>query len=162
MEIWLGIIATIVSVLSLLGFGVVAKLFWEDRHRRKIQNTEEVKQLIKFEKQEEIRHVFREEIQPVSKTVDEIKALSSINARGTLTLLRDRMKMSLNYCKCQGWATSSDKANWLELYNTYKMMGGNHFVEYVDQWKQEMETIPLDDEEHKNKSKTARNKIISE
>jgi len=31
----------------------------------------------------------------------------------------------------------------MELYNTYKSLGGNHFKEYVNAWKQELEDLPL-------------------
>ena len=84
-------------------------------------------------------------------TIDQIKAQTTLTSTGTLTLLRDRMKTSLNFCRKQKWACSSDKANWFELYNTYKTMGGNHFKEYVDQWKQEMESLPSEEEYRKIK-----------
>jgi len=155
---WYQIASTIISILSLLGFGVVMKFFWEDQRAKRIQNSEEAKKRAKAEKQAETREVFREEVQPLIETMDQIKALAMITSTGTITLLRDRMKSALNFCKIQGWASSSDKANWFELYNTYKTLGGNHFKEYVDQWKQEMESLPTEDEYKKNKLKNTRKK----
>jgi hypothetical protein len=52
------------------------------------------------------------------------------------------MKKSLDYCKRQGFAGASDRANWHELYNTYKKLGGNHFKEFVDAWKEEFDALP--------------------
>lgn len=149
------IISSIIAALSLLGFGVVMRLFWEDKHAKKLENTEEAKKRAKAEKQAETREVLREEIRPLMIIIDEIKATTSMTSVGTLTLLRDRMKSSLNCYRTQGWASSSDKANWFELYNTYKNMGGNHFKEYVDQWKQEIENIQSEEEYKKIKAAKA-------
>lgn len=148
--IW-NILSITITVLTFLGFGVVIKYFWEDRRTKRIQNSEETKKREKEEKQDEIREVIREEILPMRITIDQIKAQTTLTSTGTLTLLRDRMKTSLNFCRKQKWACSSDKANWFELYNTYKTMGGNHFKEYVDQWKQEMESLPSEEEYRKIK-----------
>lgn len=148
--VW-NILSIVITVLTFLGFGVVTKYFWEDRRTKRLQNSEETKQREKEEKQDEIREVIREEILPMKTTIDQIKAQTTLTSTGTLTLLRDRMKTSLNFCRKQKWASSSDKANWFELYNTYKTMGGNHFKEYVDQWKQEMESLPSEEEYIKRK-----------
>lgn len=152
---WYELLTSIISMLTVLGFGIVMKYFWEDKRAKKIQNTEEAKQRAQSERQEETREVFREEMQPLIETIEQIKNLSTVTSTGTLTLLRDRMKTALNAYKKQGWASSSDKANWFELYNTYKTMGGNHFKEYVDQWKQEVETLSCEKEykEYKNNKK---------
>jgi len=157
---WLEVVTIIISTLTLLGFGVVMKQYWEDKHARKVQNSEEVKQRAKTEKQEETREVFREEMAPLIQTIDQIKAMVIVTSAGTVTLLRDRMKTSLGFCKKQKWASSSDKANWIELYNTYKTMGGNHFREYVDQWKQQMEMLPSEEEYNEAKRKKSRTEKI--
>lgn len=148
--IW-NVLSITISVLTFLGFGVVIKYFWEDKRTKRIQNSEETKKREKEEKQEEIREAIKAEIQPMIVTIDQIKAQTTLTSTGTLTLLRDRMKTSLNFCRKQKWASSSDRANWFELYNTYKTMGGNHFKEYVDQWKQEMESFPSEEEYMKRK-----------
>lgn len=157
---WYQIVTIIISALSFLGFGVVTRYFWEDKRAKKIQNSEEAKKRAKAEKQEETREVIREEIRPLMLNIEQVKATTSLTSTGTLTLLRDRMKSSLNGYRNQGWANSSDKANWFELYSTYKMMGGNHFKEYVDQWKQEIENLPGEDE-YKNAKLKAKKEVTS-
>ena len=52
------------------------------------------------------------------------------------------MKHTLDECKKVGYASTSEKANWNELYSSYKKLGGNHFREYVDEWKKEMNQLP--------------------
>lgn len=152
------IFALIISALSLLGFGVIMRYFWEDRRAKKLQNTEAARKRAKEEKQEETREVLREEIKPLIETVEKIKTVTSKTSVGTVTLLRDRMKSLLNTYRKQGWASSSDKGNWFELYNTYKDMGGNHFREYVDQWRQEMTSLPSEEDYKKAKAEKQRAK----
>lgn len=54
------------------------------------------------------------------------------------------MKNMRDKCKKQGYADVGDKATFIELYNHYAKMGGNHFIEYVDTWKTEVENLPLE------------------
>jgi len=98
---WYEIVTIVISALSILGFGVVMRYFWEDKHNKKIQNSEAEKRRIKEEKQEETREVLREEIQPLMVTIEQIKSLTTVTSEGTLMLLRDRMKSSLNNYRTQ-------------------------------------------------------------
>ena len=52
------------------------------------------------------------------------------------------MKAALIDYRQQGYVSASDKANWTEMYNTYRDLGGNHFKEYVDAWKDEVDQLP--------------------
>jgi hypothetical protein len=52
------------------------------------------------------------------------------------------MKAILDDCREKGFASTGTKGNWHELYSTYKSLGGNHFKEYVDAWKEELEELP--------------------
>ena len=144
---WLPVI---ISVLTLLGLGTVFKNFWSDKHANKKARSEAEIARVKKEKQEEMREVIVSELAPIKEEISKIGNQMELNTTGTITLLRDRMKCSLNYCLKQGWASTTDKANWLELYKSYKDLGGNHFREYVDQWKYEMENLPSE-EEYKRK-----------
>ena len=81
--------------------------------------------------------------------LDPISQQMHLVVNGSVTVLRDRMKCSLDYCARQGYATTSDVANWNEMYDTYKKLGGNHFREYVNAWKDEMENLPRQDTHRK-------------
>lgn len=83
-------------------------------------------------------------ITPIATDVSTIKCNLSLNTEGTVTLLRNDMKKALDFYKERGWASSNDKAAWMELYNTYGNLGGNHFKEYVDGWKHELKELPLE------------------
>jgi hypothetical protein len=57
-------------------------------------------------------------------------------------LLRDRYREL-------GYASRNDKAAWNQLYNDYRDLGGNHFKEDVDQWKDEVNSLPtIPDKDH--------------
>lgn len=74
--------------------------------------------------------------------MDRIENKLTSNSEGTVTLLRDRMKCLKDEYEERGYAKDGDKANWKELYDSYKNLGGNHFREYVDQWKLTIEKLP--------------------
>lgn len=126
---------------------------WKEKHAQRLKQKEEQSeehiQAVKKKNEMEYRNILKEELEPVIAKIDtteahvnEVKEDLKCNTIGTITLLRDRMKATLDRCKNQGYASSSDLANWHELYNTYKSLGGNHFKEYVDAWKNELETLP--------------------
>ena len=142
------------STLSILGVGTMLTTLWKENHnkrlKRKEEQSEEHIQALKRKNEEEYKQVLQVELKPIILSINnmenqicEIKNDMKDNNTGTITLLRDRMQCSLEYCKRRGYTTSTDIANWHELYNTYKKMGGNHFREYVDCWKKEMESLPI-------------------
>ena len=157
MEPWLEITIAIVGLLgTVLGvLGVSGYLGERARHKAEKQNKKEDQQEEQLQKaaddklRDTVRGVFQEEVSPINGKLDnitiEIEAIKSNladNTIGTVTMLRDRMKAILDECRKDGYASTSTKANWHELYNTYKTLGGNHFREYVDAWKEELEALP--------------------
>ena len=144
------IVSGIVALGGFLGLGI----YFAERARykagkknRKEQAREDAEE---ERKNENLRKIIREENKPlqdklndVDAKTDEIKSDLAKNTKGTVTLLRNDMKKSLDFCKKQGYASASDRANWHELYNTYANLGGNHFREYVDAWKDEFDALPV-------------------
>lgn len=146
----IGLAGTILGVLGISGY-----LGERARHKAEVRNKQEdkdleAKQAAADQKlKDSIRGVFQEEVNPINKKLDtitneiaDIKDDLANNTVGTVTMLRDRMKSILDECRDDGYASTGTKANWHELYNTYKSLGGNHFREYVDAWKQELEELP--------------------
>ena len=162
----ISICSLIVSVLTLCGFGVYMSLHtkkrFEKREKEK-QDAEELKRKAYLDTLTQIISAqLSKEITPLRKDLSEIKENLALNTEGTVTILRNDMKKSLDFYKEKGYATAGDRANWMELYNTYAKLGGNHFREYVDAWKQELEALPLKKKEKKtlveNKQKTRKEK----
>lgn len=156
-QIVISILGVIISLLTLCGIGVVMKHFWDDKYEEKKANTAEKKEKAKKERQEEIREVFtaeiRKELTPVH---DELKSMSqSLNGIDTtIRLLKESvialdrivMKMNLDLYKDHGYVNSSDRAAWNELFHNYSNLGGNHFKEYVDEWRKILEGLPTKEE----------------
>lgn len=145
-----GLVGTVLGVLGISGYlGERAKHKAERRNRQEDQTEAELQAAADQRLKDNIRGVFQEEVVPITVKLDnitseieEIKIDLAANTVGTVTMLRDRMKAILDECREAGYATASTIANWHELYNTYKSLGGNHFREYVDAWKQELEDLP--------------------
>lgn len=154
----LSICALVISVLTLCGFGVYMSLHTQKRFEKK----EAEKQRIEAAKQkannealmELINKALDSKITPIAADVASIKSNLSLNTEGTVTLLRNDMKKALDFYKeDKGYATTNDKAAWMELYNTYSKLGGNHFKEYVNGWKQEIQNLPPEPKKKKSRQK---------
>ena len=146
----IGLVGTILGVLGVSGYlGERAKFKAEKKNKKEEKTELELEQLHVKQMEDTFRSVYREESQPIkdelvemNKEIVEIKQDLADNTIGTVTILRDRMKSILDKCREAGYATTSTKGNWHELYNTYKSLGGNHFKEYVDAWKKELDDLP--------------------
>ena len=150
MPIWLtvliaivGLVSTVCSVLGISAY--VNERSKRKAQRRNLQEEQEAQEIEAMRHQRymnDLRSIIREEQESLVKDIATIKEDFSLNTKGIVTILRNDMKKSLDHCKEKGFAGSSDKANWRELYNTYSELGGNHFREFVNEWKQEMEELP--------------------
>ena len=114
---------------------------------------EKYRKMVKKCKQDEMREVMEDVNRPTNEKIDKMDSKLDANTKGTVTLLRDRMKASLDDCRNKGFASATDKANWHELYDSYKDLGGNHFIEYVNQWRDEMDGFPLEIKSRSRKRK---------
>ena len=144
----ISICALVVSILTLCGFGVYMSLHTKKRFEKK-----EAERLAVEEAKAEannkalmalINKALDDRFTPIISDLSTISSNLDLNTQGTVTLLRNDMKKALDFYKERGWASSTDKASWMELYTTYSRLGGNHFKEYIDQWKEEVNNLPLE------------------
>lgn len=142
----LSICALVVSVLTLCGFGVYMSLHTKKRFEKKQKEEEEAEALKEQARTMALMQLINDSLDskltPIQKDLESIRDNLALNTEGTVTILRNDMKKSLEVSKEKGFATATDKANWTELYNTYTKLGGNHFKEYVDAWRDEMKDLP--------------------
>ena len=142
----ISICALVVSILTLCGFGVYMSLHTKRRFDKKQKELDEIEALKEKKRTEELMRLINASLDtrltPIANDVNLIKGNLALNTEGTVTILRNDMKKSLDFYKDRGWASANDKANWMELYTTYGKLGGNHFKEYVDQWRKELEGLP--------------------
>ena len=146
----IGLIGTILGVLGVSGYiGERARHKAEKANKKEDMAEADAIAAQETKLRDNVREVFKQEVHPInvkldsiSKEIEEIKHDLADNTVGTVTILRDRMKAILDDCRDAGFASTSTKGNWHELYSTYKSLGGNHFKEYVDAWKEELEELP--------------------
>lgn len=145
-----GLIGTILGVLGISGYIEERARYKAEKANKKEDKLEAEKEKVAEQKlKDTVRGVFQEEVCSINEKLDNITAeITDIkqdladNTVGTVTMLRDRMKAILDECRKEGYASASTKGNWHELYNTYKSLGGNHFKEYVNAWKEALEDLP--------------------
>lgn len=158
---WYQILTLVVSVLSLLGFGVVAKFFWEDKHAKKLQETKEAKEAKEKERHDRIVNAVKEVTDPSFKKIDvnfqKIENRLDISEECDRASLRNGL-MGLYYdCADKGYRTEDDSKNYREMHVAYNKAGGNSFIDSdVSGW---FERIPLKPNGYtpKNKKKVTTN-----
>lgn len=120
------VICIAISFATLVGIGTVFKLFWEDRHQKKIDSTSAAKAAARSERQEEVREVVIEVVEPVKEDVIKLKENSNINNTGTCAVLKDRLYQLFRYCAIQkGYTEAQDRENFENMYKSYHALGGN-------------------------------------
>lgn len=107
-----------------------------------LKNTSKgAKERIKREKQKEMREVIQKEIEPLDIRMTKIEKNTSQSVLADVLVLRCNMKILHDRVVKQNYADIGDKATMRELYTRYYELGGNHFLEYVDQWLSDVEKL---------------------
>ena len=142
---WLSILLGILGSLGILS-AAGKFIFFSSVKRTKTQ----IEKIQAYDEQEQTKHlrtIIKDELRPVRENVSdirsdiaEVKKQLALDKEATIVQLRTTMKSKRDEFCFQGYVESSDKSNWIELYNRYRDMGGNHFAEYVDGWKRDVET----------------------
>ena len=133
----------------------------DDDEQKAKEEAQRIKDMEEKQLLEKFRAIVREENAPLSAKLEsvegKIETLENslkLNTEGTVTILRSDMNRIKTELEERGYATDSEKGNWKQLYTTYGDLGGNHFKEYVDEWKTSIEKLPPAKKIRKNKSKT--------
>lgn len=100
---------------------------------------------------EEIRSIIQEENQKQNTHLESIEGKVNKCIEGTITSIRSNLKLSLELMKAKGYATPTEKAAWMDEYQEYADLGGNHFAKYVDAWKKQVENFPEAPENNKER-----------
>ena len=145
---WLSILLGILGSLGILS--AIGKFIFDAVVRRTQTQVEKIQAYDEEEQIKYLRTIIKDELQPLCKDVSdirldmsEVKKQLTLDKEATVVQLRTTMKSKRDEFCSQGYVESSDKSNWIELYNRYRDMGGNHFAEYVDGWKQDIENLPV-------------------
>lgn len=145
--------SVLISLIMTFIFNRIVVKQAEKRDRKKAQEQAELDTYHRQQRREELAADMKNLIDPVIDRIDEmennfeekleqIDKKLDLNTEANVTKLRDSMKERRDNLIKKGYTTASDRANWNELYNAYANLGGNHFREYVDQWKNDVMTLP--------------------
>lgn len=154
LDLWLTPLISLIMTTIVSGIvGTIVKNLMEKKFKEKEEKDKKTRK--EYDELVELRNTKRDEelndliigtintsIAPIKEKINMIEDITNKNKEGTITLLRNEMKMLMDDYKSRGYASNTDKANWNQLYNTYKKLGGNHFKEYVDQWKHTVDELP--------------------
>lgn len=139
------IVSAIISILSFLGINVIIKYHIDDKHKKKIDETEEAKRKQKELRQKEIKDAVSEIVNPFADRVEiQISKISNrlnLSEQCDQAILRNSL-MGLYYdCRDKGYRTEDDSKNYFEMHSAYNAVGGNSFIDTeVTKW---FEEIPL-------------------
>lgn len=125
---WVPVVSLIISILSL---PTLVGLFWKDFHDKKKAESEENKKKKQKELRDNVRAVVSDEIQPIKESVDKIDKKIDLVSEGTLCTLRNDIKNCFYECVSKGYRNDYDYQNIHDLYDAYKQLGGNSFIEDV-------------------------------
>lgn len=120
-DLILKIITIIISILTLCGFGVVMKFFWEDRHRKKLEATEEAKRRQKEARQKEVQEV----LHPLEDKVNAISADLKDTKGGIQSEIRHDIRNTCRRCIKQGFKTLEDIEEVTAMHVNYEKLGTN-------------------------------------
>lgn len=115
------IITLSISFLTLCGFGVVMKFFWEDKHRKKLEQTEEAKQAQRQKRQEEMREVLK----PVESKLNAIENDLKDTKQGIQSELRHDIRNACRRCLHQHYKTLEDLEEVTTMHENYEKLGSN-------------------------------------
>jgi len=170
---WYHIVSIVIGILGL--FGISAYFAERMKYRagkinkksaeKEAEKAKQAAQLRALEHEQykkELTAIINTAIAPIAADVAQIKSDLAKNTEGTVTLLRTDMKNATDKYKERGYASAGDRANWNELYITYDRLGGNHFREYVDGWKEEISNLPFKKETAIKRSTKGKKQILNE
>lgn len=145
------ILSLIVTTAVTSIIGVVINRLVSKRFNKQDQLIKAQEELRALKKQEEDRKAtedlmkkINECLAPVNKKIESMEKMLELNTTGTVMLLREAMLQEHNRLIKQKKITQHELHRWLDLYSAYKNLGGNHFAEYVNGWKDNIENLPID------------------
>ncbi len=120
-DLTIKIITLCISILTLCGFGVVMKFFWEDKHRKKMEQTEEAKKAQKSKRQAEMREV----LEPFEKKLNVIENDLKDTKNGIQAELRHDIRNACRRCIHQHYKTLEDLEEVTTMHENYERLGSN-------------------------------------
>lgn len=110
--------------------------------KRKQERIEEIQEAIKDPIQK-ILDDYNPKLQKIEQTQNSISNRIRIMEDSDICVLRNGLLNSYTYCEKQGFRSTDDTESWMHMYESYKALGGNSFI---DRLKQDFEKLPTEAE----------------
>ena len=87
---------------------------------------------------------------PMETKLDSLERRLTVMETGTQASLRSDLLRSYKYCQSQGYRSLDDTHSWTQMYEAYKNLNGNSFI---DRLKLDFEKLPTEEEYRKEVNK---------
>lgn len=128
---WYQIIPIVLSVLTFFGLGSFFSLLIKERHERRLAQSQQERDRLKREKQEEMREVIREEIRPLKEDFAKLKEVDEIQKKSIQAILRDRLYDLASKAAKHEYTTINERVNFENLYTQYHQLGKNGVMDKI-------------------------------
>lgn len=149
--------ALFTTILSLIGSAVISAIITTVVKRavdKKLDKTEkerrELAELHRQERKDDVTQTIREELAPVTIELKDIKNEIAKISDGTLSTLRNDILTCYYKCNDKGYRNDYDYGNAHDLYDAYKALDGNSFVQDI---MERFDTLPTKEAYRKEQEK---------
>lgn len=133
----------LVTVLTLLAVPSLIGIYWKEIHQKNKEKREHNGDLRNKEQEESLRKIIREETENLNNKFDSLNQNLSIINEGVVCTLRNDILTAYHECCYKGYRDERDYSNIHHLYECYKKLGGNSFV---DNLMKEFDELPSEEQ----------------
>ena len=90
-----------------------------------------------------MKNIIKEELSPLNSSVGQLKDSIKTLEESNRATLRNDLLVSYRHCSEKGYKTLEDMQNWAHMYEAYKQLNGNSFI---DSLKVDFENLPNEEE----------------
>lgn len=104
-----------------------------------------------YEKKREIKDIITNSIQPVinhvekiDSKIDGLKDENNLENKATVIMIRLKLMEWHDVYMARGYCDIKERSTWEELFIKYGELGGNHFKEYMNQIREDIQKLPME------------------
>lgn len=102
-----------------------------------------------YERKKEVKDIITESIKPLAEHIenidnklDQLKAENTLENKATTVMMRLKLMEWHDIYMSRGYCDSKERSTWEELFIKYTELGGNHFREYMDEIRKDIQNLP--------------------
>lgn len=153
------LISTIVSCALTTIVAFVIKRIIQKKADKQDHILELAKKQEEYEKKEDIKSIITGSIKPVVQHIekidgklDSLKNENDLENKATVIMIRLKLMELHEIYMNRGYCDSKERASWEELFIKYGELGGNHFKEYMDEFRKDIQHLPISKQKKQKKT----------